>query len=194
MTTLGVFSIAAQYADQFIMWHFLGPVALATYSIAQGPTKELRTFAENFTSIAFPKIAQRGPTESIKSGVVTRRGLQLFLVTLCMAAVYILIAPILFKIFFPVYMDAVWYSQLIVLGLLFSPRGFADSFLFAHSGIKDRYIIMIPNTIARIILFAVLIPLFGITGAVAAMLISELFYTCTVFALYFWFKRNHMAV
>lgn len=194
MSALNIVQVPAQYLDQFLLWHFLGPVALATYTIAQGPAKELRTLADNAANVIFPKLARKDPREHIHTNTVPKRTVQLFLVLCGIVGIYILAAPLLFKMFFPAYIEAVFYSQLIAAGILLQPRSIADMFLFAHSGLKDRYTITIPSSLIRIALFALLIPMFGILGAIAATIIAELINSGIVFYLYWRFERKTKVV
>ena len=193
ISVLGFVQTPVLYLDQFLLWHFLGPVALATYTIAQGPSKELRTLADSVAGMAFPKLARKDAGEHIEARTVQRRTLQLFIALCLVVFFYILAAPILYRTFFPVYLDAVFYSQLISLTVLLQPRTLADTFLFAHSGIRDRYAIMVPGSIIRLVLFVALIPPYGILGAIVAAFITELISTCIIFYLYWRFERNHPA-
>lgn len=185
LSMMGLIQVPAQYVDQFLLWHFLGPVALASYTIAQGPAKELRIITDNIANIAFPKLAHKEASAHFAANTIPKRTLQLLLPFACIILLYVLFAPILFKIFFPKYLGSVFYSQLIAFGLLLQPRTLADTFLFAHSGVKDRFAINIPDSIIRIILFAILIPLFGILGAIAATYITEI---CTTGIVYYRYR------
>lgn len=194
ISMMGLIQVPAQYVDQFLLWHFLGPVALATYTIAQGPAKELRIITDNIANIAFPRFARKEAKEHFKENTIPRRTLQLLFPFACVILLYVMSAPLLFKIFFPKYLSSVFYSQLIAVALLLQPRTLADTFLFAHSGVKDRFAINIPDSIIRIGLFAILIPLFGILGAIAATIITEICTTGIVYYRYRAFERKTAGV
>lgn len=184
LSILGGIQIITNYIDQLLLWHFVGPVALATYAIAFGPTREMRTFIDNIAAIAFPKFAAKNAQTAVKN--IPRRTKQLFILLLGITILYIIIAPFLFKIFFPKYISAIFISQLLVISILFQPRNLADILLFAHGGVKDRYIITIPSQIIKLILLLILIPTFGLMGAVSAILLSEL---GSVFVIVYAYKR-----
>ena len=190
MSVLGFITIPAQYLDQFLLWHFLGPVALATYTLALGPAKELRTLADSVSTIVFPKLAKKEAQEHVDARTIPRRTKQFFFMFAVVIFAYVIAAPIFFKLFFPKYLASVFYSQLIALFILLQPRNLADAFLFAHSGLRDRYTIIVPSNIIRLVLFVVLFPPFGIIGAIVATFISELVTTGTIFYLYRRFARN----
>ncbi|RJR13512.1 hypothetical protein C4585_01930 [Candidatus Parcubacteria bacterium] len=176
-TLIGFVSTIAQYADQFLMWHFLGPVALATYALAQGPAKELRTLAESVSTVALPKIMKRDPLEQVENNTIVRRSLQSFLALAVLVAIYILCAPFVFRLLFPVYVDAIVYSQLLALVTLFQPRYLFLIFLSAHSTIRDLYTLSVSDSLIRLVFLATLIPIWGIYGAIAAIFLTEVIST-----------------
>lgn len=189
-SALRLVMVPVQYLDQFLLFHFLGPVALATYTIAQGPTRELRTLAANVVSLAFPKLARKEAGEHVKARTVPRRTWQFFLILAALVALYVAVAPTLFTLFFPKYLPSILYSQLFALTILFQPRNLADTFLFAHSGIRNRYAATVPSSLIQLGLFVALIPPFGILGAIAAIFIGELVSTIVIFYLYWRFERQ----
>lgn len=178
VSVLGVLQLVTGQLDQLLLWHFAGPVALATYAIALGPTRELRTISENITTLTFPKIVQKTKEEAAE--IVRIKSRRLLLGYLFFATVYAISAPFAFQLFFPQYMDAVLPSQILAFGLIFQTRSLADLFLFAHGGIKDRYRVIIPSQIIRAVLYCVFIPLYGLYGAVAAIMFAELGNLATV--------------
>lgn len=188
LSILGGVQIFTSYIDQLLLWHFVGPVALASYAIAFGPIREMRVFIDNISAIAFPKFAGKSAQEVAKN--IPRRTKQLFFLLFGITILYIIAAPFLFKIFFPKYLSAVFISQLLAISIIFQPRSLADIFLFAHGDIKDRYIITIPSQIIKIILFATLIPKFGLTGAIVGYLLSEFFTALSVGLAYSRFKHS----
>ncbi len=190
VSIIGVFLLAAGQLDQLLLWHTLGPVALATYTIAQGPSKELRTMAENISTIVFPKFAKISAQVHVESNVVARRSLQFFLALSLVVITYIIAAPFLYAIFFPKYLSSVFYSQLFAAAALLQPRTFIDMFLLAHGNIKDRYAVAIPGVAIKIGLYLLLIPLYGVIGAIVASFLAELCTALLSLYRYFDFKRR----
>ena len=172
MSVLGVLQLVVGQLDQLLLWHFAGPVALATYAIALGPTRELRSFSENITALAFPKISQK--TKEAAAIAVQDKSRKLFIGYLILTTIYVCAAPYIFQIFFPQYISAVVPSQILAFGLIFQTRSLADLFLFAHGGVKDRYRVIVPSQCARALLYCILIPFYGLYGAVAAAILAEL--------------------
>jgi O-antigen/teichoic acid export membrane protein len=112
--------------------------------------------------------------------------LKLFWFSIPFTILYILICPIFFKIFFPTYTESVIYSQILALILIFSPFSFLATAFLAEAKKRELYILNIAPQILKIVLFFVLIPLFGIWGGVFSILISQIFYSSLT--LYFFQK------
>lgn len=171
LSVLGILQTVVGQLDQLLLWHFAGPVALATYAIALGPIRELRSLSTNITSLAFPKIAEK--TKGDAAHTVREKSKKILIGYAVFTLTYILIAPYAFHLLFPRYMTAVLPSQILALSLVFQSLSLADLFLFVHGGIKDRYRIIVPSQTARAILYLVLIPPYGLYGAAAAGLLAE---------------------
>lgn len=189
MSALGALQLVAGQLDQLLLWHFASPVALAMYAIALGPTRELRSLSENINAIAFPKMAQK--TRSDASLTVRKRSRHLFFVYVFIVIAYIFAAPYLFKFLFPQYLDAVFPSQLLALGMLFQSRLLADLFLLSHGTVKDRYAITVPAQVLKIVLMFALIPPFGLYGAIVATLCSEV---CTAVMIAYTYRTHRQAI
>ena len=100
--------------------------------------------------------------------------------------VYIFLAPFFFNIFLPQYNDAVIYSQVLSVYLVFSPRSLITTALKAQRKIKELYLIRTIGQIGKIILIFPLLKYFGLWGAIFSVIISDLF----LYVLYFFvFKR-----
>lgn len=171
LSVLGIFQTVIGQLDQLLLWHFAGPVALATYAIALGPIRELRTLSTNITSLAFPKIAEK--TKGDAAHAIRDKSKKILVVYTLITALYIFIAPHAFHFLFPRYMSAVLPSQILALSLIFQSLSLADLFLFIHGEIKDRYRIIVPSQSARAVLYLILIPLYGLYGAALAVLLAE---------------------
>ncbi|MBI5134436.1 MAG: oligosaccharide flippase family protein [Candidatus Taylorbacteria bacterium] len=169
---LGFISSVPSQIDQLLLWHFATPAQLALYAFAVAPVREMRNLAENLFPLITPKFAVRS-YEEVKSNLPLRIK-QLFLTITPLTAIYILLAPFIFKIFFPQYMEAVLFSQIFALSLLFQPRNLFEALLIAHERVKERYIATGISHAVRIALFVALIPTYSIIGAIASNLIADL--------------------
>ncbi|MBA3551089.1 polysaccharide biosynthesis C-terminal domain-containing protein, partial [Patescibacteria group bacterium] len=180
LSAIGIFSQLSSQVDPLLLWHTASPVQLAIYSFAQAPIRELRNLTENFLSLIFPKFSTKTIDEVKKT--LPLRIFQMTVVSCIMAGAYIISAPFIFRTFLPQYIDSVFWSQLIAITLIFQSKGLIETLIIAHGKIKLRYIAIITNHSIRIILFLILIPLYGIQGAIIGTLISE-FVSAIIFAV-----------
>jgi len=168
---LSIFSYLSEKLDSIILWKFLGAAPVAIYTYAMAPVRELKSLAENQSLLAIPKFIKKD-FEEVRSNLAFRIK-QIYVIVIPLILIYILAAPFIFKILFPQYLDSVWFSQLAALSLLSAPRRLISSAISAHQKIKESYIMIVLPNIIRIVLAVSLIPLFGIKGAIGALLISE---------------------
>lgn len=168
MNILGTISFQM---DKVLAFHYLGTVQLALYSFATGMPQQLKQIQKILSTLVFPRFAAH-TFSNIKKDI-HRKALILFLTMIPVVGLYILAAPFLFEFLFPAYVEAVPYSQVIALSLLFSPAIFYQQALTAHKQRKALYTIQSVGSSVRIILLLVLIPLYGIWGIVGALFINE---------------------
>lgn len=88
--------------------------------------------------------------------------------------VYLLLAPLVYKIFFPKYIESIFYSQIyaisiIAITLLYLPF----SALQAQVATKELYFLNFWNSLVQIILLIIFIYFWGILGAIISRVISR---------------------
>jgi O-antigen/teichoic acid export membrane protein len=184
LSFIDIIALIAEQIDKILLFHFMGPMNLAIYSFAILPVEQIRTPLQNIQELALPKLSIR-PINEIKK-TLPKKLFKSIIFILIMIAVYIILVPYFFKIFYPQYIDSVFYSRLFSFDLLVFPVSMMVLALQAKMKTKELYKINIINPIIRIILFIVLIPLYGILGAIIAILLSQIFY---FFIAWFFFKK-----
>lgn len=168
LSAMSILGRVASYIDKILLFHFLGAAPLAVYSFAIAPVQYVLRTNGVFRALALPKLAERDiPT---LKRTLPRKILIHFALSALVTAVYVLLAPFFFDIFFPAYRDAVIYSQALSLLILTAPGVWLGQTLTAHTKTRQLYIINTISPILKIGLLLVLTPLWGIWGAVAAML------------------------
>lgn len=158
--------------DAIIIWQFLGPVAVAIYAFAQLPILKMKELAP-ISSLALPKLSKKNIKE-IKSHLF-KKFLKLFLVSTPFALFYILLAPYFFKVFFPSYLESVFYSQILALTLILLPFLLLETSLVAEMKKKELYTIQFATPFLKIVLFLTLVPLYEIWGVIYAILLAQIF-------------------
>ena len=181
ITLLGRISLQA---DKILLWQFLGPNALATYTVALGPILQCQGWFKSLESLAFPKMASTH-THILKKTLPTKL-VRMLIVIIPAVSIYIMLAPTLYGLFLPQYLASVPYSQALALSLLFLPQQLLDTMLRAKSQKQALYIITTTNQLARLLLLFLLVPVYGMWGAVVAFFLPTLF---NLFVMTYFFRK-----
>lgn len=183
LSLINVLSVVASYIDQFLAFHFLGPANLATYAFAISPPEQIKGLFKGISDLALPKFSERSEKEIKKT--MWRKIIILTVFTLAVVAVYIILAPSFYSIFFPRYVDAVFLSQIFALSMLNTPAGLIMGALTAHKQIKKLYLFNIVNPVFQILIMAIMTPLYGLNGLVLARVIARTFTTAVSLVIYY---------
>ncbi|MFZ5365195.1 MAG: oligosaccharide flippase family protein [Patescibacteria group bacterium] len=171
LSLMGIILKIADQLDKVLIFNFLGAAQVAVYSFAILPVQEARLPLRNLGVISQPKFSQRSIAELKKH--LPPKMLKFFLVLVFFVATYIIFSPIIFKVFFPQYLDSVAYSQVYSLSLLFFPAMFLLRVLIAHAQKRQLYWLRIAVPAFKVIFFFIALPVWGIWGAIASQLAAE---------------------
>jgi O-antigen/teichoic acid export membrane protein len=158
--------------DKILIFHFLGAAPLAIYSFARAPIRELQKTRQFVLTPAFPKLSQRSLPE-LQRSLPYRTGLMV-LVLIPIVIGYILIAPFVYNLLFSQYTESVIYSQVFATSLLLMPAALYIQALTAHLKHRELYAIKTVVPLTQVILLLILIPMFGLWGAFAAIFSAHL--------------------
>ncbi|MDD5749176.1 MAG: oligosaccharide flippase family protein [Patescibacteria group bacterium] len=178
-------NLAAGNISNIFLFHFIGSASLAIYSFAIAPMEQLRTLIKIADQIIFPKIAK--DNWSIYSFNFFIKKISPFIIILSLISLtYIFIAPLFFKLFFPQYIESVFYSQLYALTIpLTGINSIQDTILKAKRETKKIYLVNIINSISVFIIYLPMIYLWGILGLVWAVIIGKIIEFITYSVLVF---------
>jgi O-antigen/teichoic acid export membrane protein len=172
----GIYVIALLLAelDKILVFHFVGAVDLAVYSLALAPTDQIKGLLKNVNSLAMPQFSQRTPKEIKKT--IWHKVWILGLGVTSIVAVYVLLAPIFFKLFFPKYLASIHFSQIMAISLIpIILAGFIYTVLESQKAQKQLYQYNVYSSALNIVILFPLIYYFGIWGAVFSRLITRIF-------------------
>lgn len=173
LSVMESFAEAASAVDKALIWIYLGAAPLAAYVIAQMPVLHLQNIFGFLRILMFPKLAKKDFMELTK---ILPEKIRIYsIVAILTVGTYILAAPFLFALLFPAYPESVLYSQILALSVLAVPRMLISQTFIAHQKKRELYMINISTPIVRVVLLAVLLWLYGIWGAVLAIVITELY-------------------
>jgi O-antigen/teichoic acid export membrane protein len=190
MSALGFFQLASGQIDQLLLFHFVGPAQLAIYTLALAPIAEVQNFLNNFLTVLFPKIASKTAVEVHK--MLPTRIRQMFFISALLTVVYILAVPFLFKYVFPKYVASIFVTQVLAFVILLQPKNIIDTFFTAHGQVANRSKIILISQAIEFLLFFILIPFFGLWGAVVATVTSEVCAAITFIWIYFRIRKSDL--
>lgn len=171
------------YIDKILVFHFLGAVPVAIYSIAQLPTHYLKNGLISIVrSLVISKLSKR--TFGLIKSTLPRKILLLGLPSVLVVAIYIIITPLVFGVIFPEYPESVLLSQVLALSILFIPRVLMAQSFVAHEKTRELYIERISAPILKILSLLVFLPIFGVWGIVYAILLAEFVSTVITYIVF----------
>ena len=164
---INILGVGSGQLDAILLFHYLGPIALAVYSFGQAASDQARKIFKIVTSVmAFPKFSALD-TERLKREL-PHKILIAHLVTVPLALALIAIIPVFYHLLFPAYVESIPYAQVMAGLLAFSPVRMISTAINAKGSIKDIYAINLTASLMQIVLLIFLVPLYGIWGAVFA--------------------------
>jgi len=176
-------TVIANNIDKILLFQFTGPAILAGYYLALVPFKQIKNFLSALNVLALPKLSSQKVSD-IKVNLPPKL-IKSYLLIVPIVLSYIILAPFFFKILFPNYVDFVFISQLFSLMLLFTPTTLLNTALTALEFKKQLYIVSTSTAILRVLLLLIAVPLWGLTGAVSVVIISQT-YTAICLVFLFW--------
>ncbi|MBU1557988.1 oligosaccharide flippase family protein [Patescibacteria group bacterium] len=185
LSLMNILNSIAEIIDKTLLWHFLGATPLAIYSFALAPVFQMKALIVPVSNIAFPKLAN--VKHNIKKNLLVKITKFSFVLIIPLG-MYLMLSSYLFSHLFPQYIEALKYSQLFSFMILFIPFDILNSYLTAQSQKKSLYILSTANPIVKITLLFLLVPTYGILGAIITLLLVRLFNTLIL--LYLFLKNN----
>ncbi|MFZ2484778.1 MAG: hypothetical protein WAX80_00125 [Minisyncoccia bacterium] len=181
LSAMEIIGKSSGYLDKILIFHYLGAIPLAIYAFAIAPVEQLQGGKKILTSLILPKSSEQSFEELQRSA--PRKTILLTLYALCLAGIWILLAPYFYKLFYPQYLDSVFFSQVYSLTLLAISGSVLEQTLVAHKKKRELYLYKTIVPVVRIALFFILLPLFGLMGLIVTHVIIRSF--SGVMAYYF---------
>lgn len=163
--------VAASYLDKLIIGHFLGFAELAIFTIASIIPDQIRDAVRVVVGFVLPGFSRMDDTTTNRRTILKGIGV-LFIIVTGLVGLYILLAPWLFRIFFAQYQEAITYTQVAALASLTVPLMILDSYFRARKDDKTATRVALSGYAAGTMANLVLIPLFGIWGAIIARAVA----------------------
>jgi O-antigen/teichoic acid export membrane protein len=182
LSVIGILSGVAGNIDNILVFHFIGPAALAVYTYATGIVDQSRGPLKSLDVMVQARFV---PRTAADIGSTMRSKMKwLLLFGLFIMAVYILLAPFLYTLLFPVYLVAVPYSQVYALSLLVFVFGPAGSYLSAKKKVMELYANTVANSLLQIVGLTLGVVLWGLWGLIIARVVVRFAGNSVLYWLY----------
>ena len=178
----GALSSVSSYLDRIVLFHYMGAKDVALYSFAIAPTEQLKGLFKNTSALIFPKFSTR--TEEEIRTTILHKTLLMGASSLAVAAVYIIAAPFIISFFLPKYTEIILHSQVYALSLVGVMIIPLNSAMSAIPKIKALYLTNTVSPIVNIILMFLLIPAYGLWGAIAAKALGRVISVILTYLFY----------
>ncbi|MHB0978192.1 MAG: lipopolysaccharide biosynthesis protein [Minisyncoccota bacterium] len=167
LSIMGFLGTVANQFDKILVFHYLGSWQLAIYAFAQAIPDQFKGVLKNIFGIALPKYAELSDEDLRES--IMKKFAQLSLLTALAVLAYILTAQFIFSVLFPKYLEAVFYSEIYMLGMITIPGISLFGIYFQlKKATRKMYELNLIGNISTLIVTFVLIYKFGLEGAVIA--------------------------
>ncbi|MDD3711339.1 MAG: oligosaccharide flippase family protein [Patescibacteria group bacterium] len=179
LSAMNIIGTISSQIDKILIFNYLGVVNLAIYSFAIVMPDQIRTFLKNINVLALPKMSQN---LSLSKKDVIKKIKTFFIILLPIIILYIILAPTIYKLFFPEYLDSIIYSQLFsisLLGIPFSMLGL--SYLTATKQQTKLYFLTTWLSIIKIILLIIGGYFFGLNGIIISIIFYQLSYSILIY-------------
>ncbi|MDB5238013.1 MAG: hypothetical protein JWM46_283 [Candidatus Kaiserbacteria bacterium] len=182
LSLMGIIGGIADNLDQILLFHYVGAAQLAIYNFATAIPDQIKGPLKTVNAMIMARFSG-GDVREIR-GSMWNKFLWLFLFTSVATVLYVVLAPLAFRILFPAYAQSVFYTQLYALWMISASLDPASVYLIAKKKIRDQYILNGTLSIFQIISMVIGAIGWGILGVVVARLFSKWVFAIVSFVLY----------
>lgn len=168
-SVIGTLTQISSNIDQILLFHLLGPIQLAIYSFAIRIPQEVHTILRTTLKISLPTFVIQ-TSSTLKKSVISKL-IFVFYTSIIIFLGYVILAPFIFQKMFPAYTDAIPYTLLFALSIILAPRILLRNVFIAQGSKKILYTLEMITTGSKILLLFVMVPLYGIIGAITSLLL-----------------------
>lgn len=170
LTVMKIVSEIYKYIDKILVFHYIGAAGLAVYSIAVSAPSQLNNLMNQIGVLAFPKYAQTNKDQALKG--LKSKIIILEIFSIAALIFYVIIAPVVFKLIFPKYLESIFYSQIFAISLLAIPSIVPSTILYAQKETKKLYKANIIMPIINIVIIFIAVQ-FGLIGIIIGKIINS---------------------
>ncbi len=171
-SVMTIITSVAEHFDKVIIFAFLGPAEVAVYSFAMIPIQQSFLYVGNVAGMSMPSFTH-GKFEEIRKRLPGKL-FQLTVVLLGLTLLLQLILPTFYRLLFPAYEESILYAQIASVALVFQFHQIIPFAFMAHAKTKRLYLIRFVQPAIQLGLLFVLLPIYGILGAVLAFVLGQM--------------------
>jgi len=172
LSIMNAFGTIVTQLDSVLVFHLLGPVQLAVYSLASLLPERVGGAFKFLSVAALPKFSNQTRAE-IRLTILSKT-IRAAIAGVFVALLYAIAAPFFFHILFPKYLDAIPYTELYSLTIITLAANIPITALFALRLKRELYIFNSIYPIVLLVLQVLLLLGFGIPGILVARIASNL--------------------
>lgn len=158
------FNTLANLTDNLIIAYFIGFEELAVFTIITLIPNQLKTLTNTFRPLFLPKLTEH---TNITYKSLMNQYKKLMVLSIILIISYTIFAPIFFKLFYPIYFEFVILSILFNLSFITFPTVILNANFVRLNKSKIMNTTNIISSTYLILGSIILIPVFGIVGAIA---------------------------
>lgn len=183
LSLLTALPMVSEQIDRLVVPAALGLQGLAVWGVATMIPDTAKEFGSSVLNLALPKLARWGATQS-EQGFILRKFFELLLLSLIAVGIYYAIAPAIVRFLFPAYADAVAVSRWYALTMVSFPGLLFLNWFQAQKKMRELTIFNMTSAIAQIVATLLLVPAYGLLGAVAARAVGRAVSLGVIFVLF----------
>lgn len=168
LSLVSIFRSFTQQVDKVLLWYLAGPAAVSNYTISVALPNEISSASGQVNNLAMPKMSEKDPAY-IRTALFRKWYIFSFSIAV-LVILYIAIAPVLFTLFFPQYLDVVTYTQVASLLMFSASAGLLYQYFIATKYTSVIYKTNIIEPVSQILFFILFIPFWGTLGAIIAVI------------------------
>ncbi len=172
LSLMGILSGIAGNIDQVLLFHFVGPVQLATYNFAIAIPDQTKGPLKSLNAMLQAKFVGRSDYEIRAS--MRNKILWIAASTSVFVLLYYLFAPLIYSILFPTYAGAAFFSKIYAFALFNTVFAPASSYLLAKKKVYAQYTANILVAVFQIAIMTAGVLFFGLLGLIIARVVTKI--------------------
>ena len=183
-----MFNVIGNLSERIVIFYFMSPIALAGFAVANRLPELTKDYIQSMRGVIIPQLAKQ---KTLTKSLNCKMNILSLILFLLIALVTLFIVPYVFSILFTEkYDDMIIYCQILFLSVGLSIYSMLKyGFILSRLDHQSILNIQLGSNVIRVISAVTLIPIYGISGAVAAIVFYRL---VTILIVNYQISKMHM--